>query len=121
MSGFVGGGPALVGGLAGDADAQRDVGPAVALGAQPIDGDLDGTLEFAFQAEQVGEFVDVAGGDATGRSADDPAGKGRVVVVFHGRAVSSLRCQGRLDAPGRVGRAGGHVSVCTPHSECQRI
>jgi len=38
-----------VGGLAGDADAQRDVGPAVALGTKPVNGGLDGALEFAFK------------------------------------------------------------------------
>jgi hypothetical protein len=55
------GGPALVGGLAGDADTQRDISPAVALGTKPIDGCLNRGLEFAFQTQQLGEFFDVTG------------------------------------------------------------
>jgi hypothetical protein len=115
------GGPPLVGGLAADTDPQRDIGPAVALGTKPVHGGLDGALKFAFQAEELGEFVDVTGGDATGLSTDDTARKSRVVVIFHSRAGSPFRCPRGLDAPGTVCTSSRHVSVCTPRSEFLRI
>src|SRR6266536_3128828 len=56
--------PALLGGLAGNADTVGDFGPGVAEGAQPGDGDVEGVFDLARQGEQVVEGFDVAACDA---------------------------------------------------------
>ena len=60
------GSPALLGGLAGDAEPGADLGPGVAGAAQAGDGLGDGGIDLGREAEHEGQGLDVAVGDAAG-------------------------------------------------------
>jgi len=61
--------PALLGGLAGDAEPSADVGPGAAvLFAQPGDGLAGGVLDVGAEVGDEGQCLDVAAGDAAGAS-----------------------------------------------------
>ncbi len=49
--------PALLGGLAGDAEPCADLGPGVASGSQPADGSLDRGIDLAGQADALMEMA----------------------------------------------------------------
>jgi hypothetical protein len=83
-SGPVGSGcaPALLGGLAGDAEPGADLGPGVAAGAQALDGFGYGGVDLLGQAEHEGQGLDVAVPDAAAVCAQDAAGECGVLVIL---------------------------------------
>ena len=58
--------PALLGGLAGDAEPGADLGPGVAEGAQALDGPGDGGVDLGGEAKHEDQGFDVAVGDTAG-------------------------------------------------------
>src|SRR5271166_4948983 len=88
--------PALLGGLAGDAEPGTDVGPGVAEPAQPGDGLADSGVDLPGQVGHGGEGVDVTGGDAAGVGAQDAAGEAGVLVVAD-RPPGAVWCQRWID------------------------
>ena len=74
--------PALLGGLAGDAEPGADLGPGVAAAAQAFDGLADGGIDLGGETEHGDQGFDVAVGDAAGVGAQDAAGERGVLVVL---------------------------------------
>ena len=105
--------PALLGGLAGDAEPGADLGPGVAEAAQAGDGLGDGGVDLGGQAEHEGQGLDVAVGDAAGVGAQDAAGERGVLVVLD-QPRGAVWCQRGLDSVRAAGRPG--VSWCGARS-----
>ena len=77
------GAPALLGGLAGGAEPEADVGPGVAAKAEEEDGLGELLACFGDQRAEAGDGVNVALPDAAGVAADRAAQEVGVLVVFH--------------------------------------
>ena len=87
--------PALLCGLAGDAEPGADLGPGVAIGAQALDRLGDGRVDLPCQAEHDGQGLNVAVPDAAAVGAHDAAGEaysaaGRLTeaITLHERTLA---------------------------------
>src|ERR1022692_547528 len=99
------GSPALLRGLAGDAEPGADVGPGVAVAAEPDDGVADGVLDVGAEVSDEGEGFDVAACDAAGVGAQDAARERGVLVVLDDRP-GGVWCQAVVDGVLALAAAG---------------
>src|SRR4051794_8741314 len=83
--------PSALGGLAGDAEPDADLGPGVAVSTQSEDGVADGVVELGGEVDHVGEGFDVAGGDTSGVGADNALDERGVFVVLDDVATAATR------------------------------
>jgi hypothetical protein len=74
--------PALLGGLAGDAEPGADLGPGVAARTQALDGLGHGGVDLLGQAEHEGQGLEVAVPDAAAVGLRDAADERSVFVVL---------------------------------------
>ena len=129
----VGGAPALLCGLPGDVQAERDVGPAVAVGAQAGDGVLDGRADLVGDGGHVGDCFDVACCDAAAVGAYDAPEEGGVLVVLDDRrrrfgVKKWLTVDGRSPRRGVIGPTSLRSrcirplsAVCSRASRCRML
>src|ERR1035438_5136724 len=88
--------PALLGGLAGDAEPGADLGPGVAEAAQAGHGLADNGVDLVGEVGHEGECFDVAVRDAAGVGAQDAPGERGVLIVLP-HPSGPFWCQGVLD------------------------
>jgi hypothetical protein len=74
--------PALLSGLAGDAEPGADLGPGVTVDAQALGGLCYGAVDLFGQAEHEGQGLDVALADTAAVGAQDAADECSILVVL---------------------------------------
>ena len=97
--------PALLCGLAADAEPGADLGPGVAAGAQALDRLGHRGIDLLGQADLEDQGLNIAVSDAAAVGAQDAAGEGAVLVVLD-LPSRPVRCHLCLDSsrPGKLGR-----------------
>ena len=114
--------PALLCGLPGDVEAERDVGPAVAVAAQAGDGVLDGSADLVGDGGHVRHCFDVACCDAAAVGAYDAPEEGGVLVVLDDPSPL-VWCQEVVDGRRLFCEAGchrSHLAAQSLHSPFER-
>jgi hypothetical protein len=103
--------PALLSGLAADAEAARDLGPGIPGLTQPDDGLADCLVQLGREPGHVGQGVNVAVCDSPGVGAHNASDEPGVLVVLD-RSPSPVWCQPGLDTRSPAGLACTGGLVC---------